>query len=78
MMMVDDILAALEKLDRQMVRLIADRRELVAQIPGGLSVDQELEIMSLWIDEAVERELDEASMEKMGKIVSQMCRKRGE
>jgi len=77
-MMVDDILAALEKLDRQMVRLIADRRELVAQIPGGLSVDQELEIMSLWIDEAVERELDEASMEKMGKIVSQMCRKRGE
>lgn len=74
----DDILAALEKLDRQIVRLIADRRELVSQIPGGLSVDQELEIMSLWIDEAVERELDEASMEKIGKVVSQMCRKRGE
>ncbi|MDD5751520.1 MAG: hypothetical protein PHS73_03295 [Candidatus Peribacteraceae bacterium] len=78
MMSLEDILAALEKVDQQMVRLIADRRELTSQIPGGLTTDQELEIMSLWIDEAVERELDEATMEKMGKLISQLCRRRGE
>ena len=78
MMSAEDILAALEKIDQQLVRLIADRRELVSQMPGGISVDQELEIMSLWIDEAVERELPEDAMEKMGKIMSQICRKRGE
>lgn len=78
MMMTDDLLAALEKLDQQIVRLIAERRIMAAQIPGGLSVDQELEIMSLWIDEAVERELPEDAMEKMAKILSQICRKRGE
>ena len=78
MMMTDDILAALEKLDQQIVRLIADRRALVAQVPGGLSTDQEVEVMSLWIDEAVERELPEDPMEKMGKLINQVCRKRGE
>lgn len=78
MMMTDDILAALEKIDQQIVRLIADRRELVAQMPGGLSSDQEVEAMSLWIDEAVERELPEDPMEKMAKLISQVCRKRGE
>jgi len=78
MMTPEDILAALEKIDQQLVRLFAERRELVGQIPGGLSVDQELEIMSLWIDEAVERELDEATMEKMGKLINQLCRRRGE
>ena len=78
MMSAEDILAALEKLDQQLVRLIADRRELMSQIPGGISPDQELEIMSLWVDEAVERELPEDAMEKMGKILSQICRKRGE
>ena len=78
MMSAEDILAALEKIDQQLVRLISDRRELVSQMPGGISVDQELEIMSLWIDEAVERELDEVTMEKMGKLISQLCRRRGE
>jgi len=78
MMMTDDILAALEKIDQQVVRLIVERRELVAQMPGGLSTDQEVEAMSLWIDEAVERELPEDPMEKMGKLISQVCRKRGE
>ncbi len=78
MMSAEDILAALEKIDQQLVRLMAERRELVSQMPGGISVDQELEIMSLWIDEAVERELPEDAMEKMGKIMSQICRKRGE
>ena len=76
--MTEDILATLEKIDQQMVRLLADRRELVSQIPGGLTADQELEIMSLWIDEASERELDEGAMEKIGKILNQICRKRGE
>lgn len=78
MMMTDDILATLEKIDQQIVRLIADRRDLVAQVPGGLSADQEVESMSLWIDEAVERELPEDPMEKMGKLLNQVCRKRGE
>ncbi|MFH0851956.1 MAG: hypothetical protein V1876_04380 [Candidatus Peregrinibacteria bacterium] len=78
MMMTDDILATLEKIDHQIVRLIADRRDLVAQVPGGLSTDQEVETMSLWIDEAVERELPEDPMEKMGKLINQVCRKRGE
>jgi hypothetical protein len=78
MMMTDDILAALEKIDQQIVRLIVERRELVAQMPGGLSTDQEVEAMSLWIDEAVERELPEDPMEKMAKLISQVCRKRGE
>ena len=78
MMSAEDILAALEKIDQQLVRLMAERRELVSQMPSGISVDQELEIMSLWIDEAVERELPEDAMEKMGKIMSQICRKRGE
>jgi chorismate mutase len=78
MMMTDDLLATLEKLDQQLVRLIADRRDMIAQIPGGLSTDQEMEIMSLWIDEAVERELPEDPMEKMGKMLNQICRRRGE
>ena len=78
MMMTDDILAALEKIDQQIVRLIADRRELVAQMPGGLTNEQEVEAMSLWIDEAVERELPEDPMEKMAKLIGQVCRKRGE
>ncbi|MDD5055730.1 MAG: hypothetical protein PHZ00_05700 [Candidatus Peribacteraceae bacterium] len=78
MMMTDDILATLEKIDHQIVRLLADRRALVAQVPGGLTTDQEVEAMSLWIDEAVERELPEDPMEKMGKLINQVCRKRGE
>jgi len=78
MMMTDDILAALEKIDQQIVRLIAERRELVSQMPGGLTTDQEVEAMSLWTDEAVERELLEDPMEKMGKLINQVCRKRGE
>ncbi|MFA5273347.1 MAG: hypothetical protein WC353_04250 [Candidatus Peribacter sp.] len=78
MMMTDDILATLEKIDQQIVRLLADRRALVAQVPGGLTTDQEVEAMSLWIDEAVEREFPEDPMEKMGKLINQVCRKRGE
>ena len=78
MMMTDDLLATLEKLDQQLVRLIADRRDMVAQIPGGLSLEQELEIMSLWIDEAAERELPEDAMEKLCKMLNAICRKRGE
>lgn len=78
MMMTDDLLATLEKLDQQLVRLIVERRDIIAQIPGGMSTDQELEIMSLWIDEAVERELPEDAMEKMGKMLNLICRKRGE
>jgi hypothetical protein len=78
MMMTDDVLATLEKIDQQIVRLIADRRDMIAQVPGGFTADQEMEIMSLWVDEAVERELDEGAMEKMGKMLNQICRKRGE
>lgn len=78
MMMTDDILATLEKIDHQIVRLIADRRDLVAQVPGGLTTDQEVEAMSLWIDDAAERELDETNMEKVIKLLHLICRKRGE
>lgn len=78
MIMTDDLLAALEKLDQQMVRLIADRRDMIAQIPGGLSADQEIEAVSLWMDEAAERELPEDTMERLVKMLNQLCRRRGE
>ncbi len=78
MMTQDDILGAIEKIDRQLVHLVAERKELISQIPGGLDEDQELELMGILIDEAVERELDESVMEKLGKLLSQICRKRGE
>lgn len=72
MMTLVDIQEQLEKLDQQIIKLLEER---VRMCDGqNLSSDEELDILSMWLEEAAEKGLDEGKMEKISKLVITMSR----
>ena len=72
MMTATDIIEQLEQIDVQIVKLLEERTRLCAG--RGLDADEEANILSLWLEEAAEQGLDEAKVEKIGKLVILLCR----
>lgn len=72
MMTLTDIQEQLEQLDQQIIKLLEER----VRICDGqnLSSDEELEMLSLWLEEAADKGLDEGKMDKIGKLVITMSR----
>ena len=76
MMTLTDIQEQLELIDQQIIKLLEER---VRMCEGqNLHADDELEMLSLWLEEAAEKGLDDAKMEKIAKFVIAMCRGRSE
>lgn len=67
-----DIQEQLEQLDLQVIKLLEER----VRICDGqeLTADEELESLSLWLEEAGEKGLDEGRMEKIAKLVIALSR----
>lgn len=76
MMTLVDIQEQLEKIDGQILSLLEERGRICAG--HSLSSDEELELLSLWLEEASERGLDEVKTEKVAKLVIAMCRRNAE
>jgi len=75
---ITDTRLQLEQLDLQIIRLLEDRVQLCAEArerDEGLDTrDVEVEMISLWLEEALDRGLDEAAVERMAMLVTRMCR----
>lgn len=76
MMTLVDIKEQLESLDQQILNLLEERMHVCAG--QNLSADEEVEILSLWLEEAAEKGLDDAKTEKIGKLIIAMCRETSE
>ncbi len=77
---VSDLRRQVDQLDRQLVELLARRVFLIKQILRQLDEDnpdseREAQVLSNWLEEALDYDLDEASMEKICKAVMEMGRK---
>ena len=72
MMTLTDIQEQLEQIDQQIIKLLEERVRMCDS--QNLSSDEELEILSLWLEEAAEKGLDEGKMDKIGKLVITMSR----
>lgn len=72
MMTLVDIQEQLEQIDAQIIKLLEERMHICAG--QRLSGDEEAEILSLWLEEAADKGLDEGKMEKIGKFVIAMSR----
>ena len=68
----------LEKLDQQIISLLAERvqlcRDARARSEGLESGDVQVEVLSYWVEEAIDRGLDETLVEKVAGMVIRMCR----
>lgn len=72
MMTLVDIQEQLEQLDQKIIKLLEER---VQMCDGhNLAPEEELDILSMWLEEAAEKGLDEGKMEKIGKLVITMSR----
>lgn len=72
MMTLVDIQEQIEQLDLQIISLLEERARICAG--QNLTGDEETEMLSLWLEEAAERGLDDAKMEKIAKFTIAMCR----
>lgn len=72
MMTLVDIQEQLEKVDAQIITLLEERMHICEG--HSLDADEEVELLSVWLEEAADKGLDEAKMEKIGKFVIAMCR----
>jgi len=68
----------LEKLDQQIIALLAERVQLCnearARSEGLESGEVLAEMLSFWIEEAIDRGLDETLTERVAGLVIRMCR----
>ena len=71
MMTLTDIKDQLEQLDLRIIKLLDERVHICAG--HSLSADEKLDILSLWLEEAADKGLDEARVEKIGKLAIAMC-----
>jgi len=76
MMTLVDIKEQLEQLDLQIIKLLDERVHICAG--HSLSADEKLDILSLWLEEAADKGLDEARVEKIGKLAIAMSSDTGE
>ena len=72
MMILTDIIEQLEKIDQQIIKLLEERVQIATG--NSLDTDQEADVVSLWLEEAGERGLDEARMERLAKGVNALSR----
>lgn len=72
MMTLVDIQEQLEKVDQQIISLLQERAQICAG--QSLSGEEEADLLSVWLEEAADRGLDEGRMEKIGKLTIAMCR----
>jgi chorismate mutase len=75
-----DLRRQVDALDRQVVELLARRNVLVKQITSQLDEDEpdkarEAQVLSNWLEEGFDYDLDEASLEKVSRAVMDMGRK---
>lgn len=76
MMTLTDIQELLEQIDQQIIKLLEERVRLCEG--QSINGDDEVEMLSLWLEEASEKGLDEGKMEKIAKVVIALSRGREE
>ena len=77
---VSDLRRQVDAVDRQIVELLSRRTLLVKQIMTQLDEDEpdkdrEAQVLSNWLEEGFDFDLDEAQLEKVCKQVMEMGRK---
>jgi chorismate mutase len=77
---VSDLRRQVDALDRQIVELLSRRTVLVKQVMNHLDEeepdkDREAQVLSNWLEEGFDYDLDEVSLEKVCKTVMEMGRK---
>ncbi len=78
MLTITDTRPHIKKIDQQIIRLIADRRQLCedARQEGGGKLISELETEQFldFLEEGLEQELDEVQLGRLAKLIFGMCR----
>lgn len=77
---IPDLRRQVDHLDRQLVELLARRMHLIRQVvlqrnEDEPDEDRESQVLSNWLEEAIDYDLDEAAVEKICKAVMEMGRK---
>lgn len=77
---VSDLRRQVDAVDRQLVELLSRRMKLLKQVVGQLEDDEvdkdrEAQVLSNWLEEGFDYDLDEAALEKVCKTVMEMGRK---
>lgn len=77
---VSDLRRQVDALDRQIVELLSRRMTIVRQILNQVDEDtpdkdREAQVLSNWLEEGFDYDLDEASLEKVSRAVMEMGRK---
>ncbi len=77
---VSDIRRQVDTLDRQIVELLGRRAALVRQVATirdeeGTDQDREAQVLSNWLEEGFDHDLDENGLEKVCKSVMDMSQK---
>ncbi len=77
---VSDLRRQVDAVDRQVVELLSRRMKLLKQVVGQLEDDEidkdrEAQVLSNWLEEGFDYDLDEAALEKVCKTVMEMGRK---
>lgn len=77
---VSDLRRQVDALDRQVVELLSRRMTIVRQVlhqneDDGPDKEREAQVLSNWLEEGFDYDLDEASLEKVCKAVMEMGRK---
>lgn len=75
-----DLRRQIDILDRQVVELLSRRNAIVKQITRHLDEDEpdkarEAQVLSNWLEEGFDFDIDEVSLEKVCKAVMEMGRK---
>jgi chorismate mutase len=75
-----DLRRQVDAIDRQLVELLSRRNVLVKQITSQLDEDEpdkarEAQVLSNWLEEGFDFDLDETMLEKVCKTVMEMGRK---
>jgi hypothetical protein len=70
---IHELTGQIEKIDQKLIRLLEERLRLCSD--GRISLEEESELLSFWIEEAADRGLDEGTTERIGKLVTLLCRK---
>ena len=74
MVTLADVQDRLEQLDTQIIALLHERVRICRETGRSLDGDQESELLSLWLEEAADRGIDEWKMERIAKLVLGMGR----
>ena len=72
MMTITDIAEQLEQIDEQILKLFEERLRLCED--QEITPNDELNMLSLWLEEAAEKGLDEGKIEKIAKLVIALSR----